>query len=203
MASRCLRENAYSLRCRKEREREKFHDTSLGFGNAGRMDKVQIAQTLLLDPLNEATSLLHRFQHAKGLRGYVQERVHVLVPIGALMMFISLGCTAATVLYLGGTRPLLVLLSMLLAPFVLFGSLFVQAYVFGSWLEGRALDRALHRGPPVKDLDLGRMPSVPWVFAALFLFAPLAMLVSVVPALGILLILLLAGAPVAFARFDR
>ena len=32
--------------------------------------------------------------------------------------------------------------------------------------------------------------------------APLAMLVSVVPALGILLILLLIGTPVAFARLD-
>jgi hypothetical protein len=91
---------------------------------------------------------------------------------------------------------------MLFAPFVLLGSLFVQVYVFGSWLEGRALDRALHRRPPVKQLDLGRMPSVPWVLAAFFLFAPLAMLVAVVPALGVLLIVLLIGTPVAFARLD-
>lgn len=165
------------------------------------MDTAQIAQTLLLDPLNEATSLYQRYQQAPALRGYLQERKRFLVPIGALMVFISLGCSAASVLYLGGTRPVLVLLAMLFAPFVLVGSLFVQVYVFGSWLEGRALDRALHRRP-VKQLDLGRMPSVPWVLAAFFLFAPLAMLVSVVPALGILLILLLIGTPVAFARLD-
>jgi len=166
------------------------------------MDTAQIAQALLLDPLNDATSLYQRYQQAPALRGYIQERKRFLVPIGALMVFISLGCSAASVLYLGGTRPVLVLLAMLFAPFVLLGSLFVQVYVFGSWLEGRALDRALHRRHPVKQLDLGRMPSVPWVLAAFFLFAPLAMLVSVVPALGILLIVLLIGAPVAFARLD-
>lgn len=167
------------------------------------MDKAQIAQAVLLDPLNEAISLYRRYQQAPGLRTYIQERKRFLVPIGALMVLISLGCSAASVLYLGGTRPFLVLLSMLLAPFVLFGSLFVQIYVFGSWLEGRALDRALHRRRPVKEFDLGRMPSVPWIFAGLFLFAPLAMLVSVMPAFGIFLILLLAAAPVAFARLDR
>ena len=166
------------------------------------MDTAQIAQTLLLDPLNDATSLYRRYQQAPGLRSYIQERMRLLVPIGALMVFVSLGCSAASVLYLGGTRPILVLLAMLFAPFVLLGSLFVQVYVFGSWLEGRALDRALHRRPPVKQLDLGRMPSVPWVLAAFFLFAPLAMLISVVPALGILLIVLLIGTPVAFARLD-
>jgi len=85
------------------------------------VDKAQIAQTLLLDPLNEATSLFRRYQDAPGLRGYIQDRMRFLVPIGALMVLISLGCTAATVLYLGGTRPVLVLLAMLIAPFVLFG----------------------------------------------------------------------------------
>jgi len=109
------------------------------------MDTAQIAQTLLLDPLNEATSLYQRYQQAPALRGYIQERKRFLVPIGALMVFISLGCSAASVLYLGGTRPVLVLLAMLFAPFVLVGSLFVQVYVFGSWLEGRALDRALRK----------------------------------------------------------
>jgi hypothetical protein len=198
-----LRENAYSLRCRNAPEREKFHDVRRRFGNAGRVDKAQIAQTLLLDPLNEATSLFRRYQGAPGLRGYIQDRMRYLAPIGALMVLISLACTAATVLYLGGTRSVLVLLAMLIAPFVLFGSLFVQVYVFGSWLEGRAFERTLQRRRPVTPLDMGRMPSVPWVFAGLFLVAPLAMLVSVMPALGVLLILLLAAAPVAFARLDR
>ena len=52
------------------------------------MDTAQIAQTLLLDPLNEATSLYQRYQQAPALRGYIQERKRFLVPIGALMVFI-------------------------------------------------------------------------------------------------------------------
>ena len=168
------------------------------------MDKAQIAQFLLLDPLNEAMGLVRRYKEAKGFRGYVQERMKFLVPIGGLMFVISVGCAAATVLYLGGTRPILVLFAILLVPFVLLGSLFVQAYTFGAWLENRALAKALHRKPLVKGgIDLGTLPPVPWLLAALFLGLPLLMLFAVVPGLGIALILLLVAAPVAFARLDR
>ena len=111
------------------------------------MDKAQIAQSLLLDPLNEALSLYRRYQEGKGFKHYVTERMALLLPIGLLMAVTSIACAAATVLYLGGTRSFLVLLAILLVPFVLLGSAFVQAYIFLSWLEGRALAKALHRKP--------------------------------------------------------
>lgn len=169
-----------------------------------RMDKAQVAQTLLLDPVNEAMSLVRRYKEGKGFRGYVRERMKFLVPIGALMFVISVGCAAATVLYLGGTRPILVLFAILLVPFVLIGSFFVQAYTFAAWLENRALSKALHRKPPVtRGIDLGTLPPVPWLLAALFLGLPLLMLFAVVPGVALALILLLVAAPVAFARLDR
>jgi len=82
----------------------------------------------LLGVLNDALNLVERFQKGEGFRAYVLGRLSLVVPIGLLMILTSLACTAATVLYLGGTRPLLVLLAILLVPFVLVGSLFVQAY---------------------------------------------------------------------------
>lgn len=167
----------------------------------------------LLGVLNEALNLVQRFQEGEGFRAYVLGRLSLVVPIGLLMILTSLACTAATVLYLGGTRPLFVLLAILLVPFVLVGSLFVQAYAFFSWLESRALARALHRKPRPGPLaawlmrklgvDMGSLPPVPWALAAIFLVLPLAMLVMLAPKLGLLLILLQVLAPIVFARFDR
>jgi hypothetical protein len=181
---------------------------------ADREQSVQnrIAQYLLFGVIQDAMDLVRRFQEGQGFRGYVRERTALLVPIGLLVLLTSIGCAAATVLYLGGTRSLLVLLALLLVPFVLVGSLFVQAYVFASWLEGRALAKALHRRPPPgaiaarlrkAGIDMGSMPSVPWALAALFLVLPLAMLASVVPMLAWTLIALHILAPVVFARLDR
>lgn len=177
------------------------------------MDKGQIAQSLFLNPLNEGMSLVRRYQEGRGLRTYVQERMPLLVPVGVLIAFTSLAFAAGTVLYLGGTRSVLVLFAMLLVPVVLAGSFLVQAYVFASWLEGRALARALQRKPrpagPITmrlrhaGMDMGTMPPVPWVLALLFIALPFAMLFEVAPMFAALLMLLHIAAPFAFARLDR
>lgn len=173
----------------------------------------KVAQYVLLGALDDALNLVQRFQEGGGFKDYVLERLRLIVPIGVLMAITSIGCAAATVLYLGGTRPMLVLLSILLVPFVLLGSFFVQAYVFAFWLENRALTKALRHRPagagPIAarlrkaGINVGSVPPVPWVLAALFLLLPLAMLTMVVPWLGVLLIVLLISAPVAYVRLDR
>lgn len=173
----------------------------------------KVAQYVFLKAFDDALNLLQRYQQPGGFRGYVQERMRFIAPIGALMAVTSMGCAAATVLYIGGTRPMLVLLSILLVPFVLLGSFFVQAYVFGFWLENRALAKALRHSPagtgPMAarlrkaGINVGSVPPVPWLLAAIFLLLPLAMLAMVMPWLGILLIVLLIAAPVAYARLDR
>jgi hypothetical protein len=180
---------------------------------ANRDRSAQKVEQHLLGVVNDALNLVRRFQEVQGFRDYVLGRLSLVVPIGVLIVLTSIGCAAATVLYLGGTRPLLVLLAMLLVPFVLVGSLFVQAYVFFSWLENRALAQALHRKAPrgpvaawmIRKLgaDMGSLPPVPWVLAAIFLLLPLAMLVMLVPKVGLALVVLLVLAPIAFARFDR
>jgi hypothetical protein len=176
------------------------------------VDKAQLAQSLLLDPVNEAMGLARRYQEVPGFRYYVKERMALVVPIGLLMFITSLALAAATVLYLGGTRSFFVLLAIFLVPVILAGSAFVQGYVFAAWLEGRALAKALHRKPAVRGpitaqlhkagIDLGNPPPVPWVLAVLFLVLPLAMLWSVFPTLAFLLIVLHVAAPFAFARLE-
>jgi hypothetical protein len=173
----------------------------------------KVAQYVLLGALDDGLNLVQRYQEGGGFRNYVQERMRLIAPIAVLMAVTSMGCAAATVLYVGGTRPMLVLLAILLVPFVLLGSFFVQVYIFGFWLENRALAKALRHRPaaagPVAarlrraGINVGAVPPVPWVLAALFLFLPLAMLAMVVPWLGILLIVLLIAAPVAYAKLDR
>lgn len=181
------------------------------------MDKAQIAQSiaqsLLLDPLNEGMSLVRRFQEARGFREYIQERTKLLAPIAVLVALTSLACAAATVMYIGGMQPILVLLSLFLAPVILAGSAFVQAYIYLSWLENRAIAKALRRAPrpggPITaqlrkaGIDLGTLPRVPWVLAIVFLFLPLSMLVVIVPKVGFTLVALHLLAPFVFVRLDR
>lgn len=173
----------------------------------------KVAQYLLLGVVEDALNLVQRYQEGQGFQGYVLERMRLVVPVGLLILVTSIGCAAATVLYIGGTRPTLVLLAILLVPFVLLGSFFVQAYVFAFWLENRALARDLHHRPAAAGpmaarlrkagINVGSIPPVPWALAALFLVLPLGMLTVVVPKVGIALIALLVVAPVAFARLDR
>src|SRR5262245_62217934 len=143
------------------------------------VDKAQIAQSLFLDPVNEAVSIARRYQEGRGLRAYVRDRMALIAPMVVLMAVTSLACAAATVLYLGGTRSFFVLLAIFLVPIVLAGSAFVQAYIYASWLEGRALQKALHRRPVITGpisarlqkagIDLGRGPAVRWVHEGLLI----------------------------------
>jgi hypothetical protein len=181
------------------------------------MDKAQtaqsLAQSLLLDPLNDGLNLVRRYQEVRGFRSYVAERAKLLAPIAVLVVATSLACAAATVMYVGGMQRILVLLSLLLAPIILAGSGFVQAYIYLSWLENRALANALrhplHPGGPIRTqlrkagIDLGALPRVPWVLTLVFLLLPLSMLVAIVPRVGITLVVLHFAAPFVFARFDR
>ena len=169
----------------------------------------------LTDPLKDALNLANRFQQGELFRKYVVERMWLVVPAAFLMLATSLALAFGIVMFVGGTRPLMVLLSLLLAPLVLVGSLFVQGYVFLSWLEGRALAKSLGRRARKArgrvaawiqkhlDADLGTLPPVPWLLAAIFLGLPLLSLLMAAPMLAIAVIVLQVLAPVAFARLDR
>lgn len=167
------------------------------------------------DPMRDALSLVQRYQQGELFRRYVTQRMWLVAPAALLIIATSLTLAFGIVMFVGGTRPWTVLLSLLLAPFVLAGSLFVQGYVFLSWLEGRSLANSLGhavgkgRGKLAAwiekqlDADLGAMPSVPWLLAAIFLLAPLVALILAAPKLAIAVVVLQILAPIAFARLDR
>jgi hypothetical protein len=169
----------------------------------------------LLGSVNDALALAQRFREVDGFRRYVRRRLRLVIPALALLLVTGFACAMATVMLLLGPQPLLALLGLLLAPLVLAGSLFVQLYVFFAWLEERALARSLgHRTGPAPGrfaawtehklgADLGRMPPVPWVLAAIFVLAPLAVLTQLAPKSAALLIVLLVLAPILYARLDR
>jgi len=160
----------------------------------------KLAQYLLFGVLEDGVNLYHRLQEGTVFHRYVLSRLPLVVPACLLMGIISLACAAGSVMYLGGTRSALVIVGLIFAPFVALGGLFVQAYVFFSWLENRALARVLaHRKPGT----IGRIPPVPWVLAVIFLVLPLVALVEVHPRLGIALIVIGVLAPFAYARLDR
>lgn len=152
---------------------------------------------MVFSVLSDALNLAHRLKEGAVFRNYLARRLGLVVPLALLALATSIACTAATVLYIGGTHSLLLLLAFFLIPVVLFGSLFVQAYVLLSWLEGRALAKAYPqrmRRPP--------LPAVPWLLAGLALGAPLFFFVLLAPELALPLIGLLIAAPVVYARLD-
>lgn len=174
-----------------------------------------IVRLLPLETLKEAQNLARRYQEGKALRLYVHERMRLVIPVGLLIVVISVTCAVATLVFLADIHPLLALPALLLLPLVLIGSLFVQFYVFFSWLENRALARALARrsqpaqGPVAQWLekkagvDLGTPPPVPWILATLILFVPLVMLASFALGFALGLVVLAILAPIVYARFDR
>lgn len=174
-----------------------------------------IVRFLPLETMKEAQNLALRFQEGKAFRLYVLARMPLVLPAVLLILVIGIACASAIVVFLAGLSSLLALPAILLMPFVLVGSLFVQAYVFFAWLENRALARALGHSPkPAQGalavwlsekwgVDMGTLPPVPWVLAAVVLFAPLAMLASFAFGIALILIVLAILAPIVYARFDR
>lgn len=162
-----------------------------------------IAQYLPLEKtFRDAWKLAERFQHAEGFRQYLSRRAAFVVPAVALFVLISIACAAALVILFAERHAMLALPGMVLAPFVLLGSFFVETFVFFSWLEGRALAQALGRRSKGR-FDFGALPRVPWVLAALFLGLPLLALAAVSVTAALVLILLAVLITVAIARFDR
>jgi hypothetical protein len=174
-----------------------------------------IMRFLPLETLKEARDLVNRFEDVEGFRLYVLERKWLVIPAVLVIVLVSIACAAGTVVFLAGAYSLLTLPALLLAPVILIGSLFVQLYIFFYWLENRALARALgHRAKPVQGMlaawvsrklgvDMGTFPPVPWILAAIVLFAPLAMLAYFALKIALVLIVLAILAPILFARLDR
>jgi len=174
-----------------------------------------IVRLLPLQTLSDAQDLAIRYKKVEGLQFYVRERKRLVIPAVVLIVIISIACAAGVVVFLAEAYSLLVLPALLLAPVILVASLFVQMYVFFYWLENRALAHALGHRPKAAQgvpaawllkklgVDMGAPPPVPWILAAVVLFAPLVMLAYVELTAVVVLIVVAVLMPILFARFDR
>ena len=149
---------------------------------------------------NEALGLFNRFREGETFRHYVEERLRLVMPVCCLMLLVSVCAGAGVLLALGQVHHGLVLAGVLLMPVVLLGSLFVQAYVFFTWLENRAL---AHRSHPEARASMGPLPQVPWVLASVVILIPLALLATVAWQGALVVAGLAAAAPFAYAMLDR
>lgn len=173
-----------------------------------------IVRFLPLQTLRDAQDLVRRFREVEGIQLYVQERKGLVVAATLVIVFISIACAVGVVVFLADRHSLLALLGILLMPVALAGSFFVMAFVFLSWIEGRALARDLgHRHRPQAavpaaslarkiGLYMGPVPPVPWLLAVMFLFVPLAMLAVAWLSAALTVILLGSLMPVVYAKFD-
>lgn len=169
----------------------------------------------ITDPMKDVLGLAHRFQQGELFRRYLKQRTTLIAPFALLMLGTSLAFAFGIVAYIGGTRSLLVLFSLLIAPFVLIGSLLVQVYLFLGWLENRALAQSLGRRARKKRLkpiawleskvqaDLASPPAMPWLLIGIFIALPLLILLLAAPSIAFTLVALHALAPLGFARLDR
>jgi hypothetical protein len=142
-----------------------------------------------VDILTEAPNLVRRYRHGDAFRHYVQDRRPLVIAALVIFSTISLATTSGMVVYIGGTNAMVVLLCLLLAPFVLLGSVFVQGYIFFSWLERRALGSQ-------------RPVDVPWTLAFLFVAVPFFVLALLSLKLACTLLAVAMLTPVAYALID-
>ena len=167
-----------------------------------------------LETLSSAQALALRLREVDGIRAYVNERMRLVLPALLVMVFISIACAIGVVVFLADRHTLLTLLGILLLPVTLVGSLFVQAYVFFSWIEGRALARELrHRHQPAPGalalwlsrkfgLDMSPYPPVPWGLTVGFLVIPWSLLALTWSSLALVVCLLGLLLPLAYAKLD-
>jgi hypothetical protein len=167
-----------------------------------------------MDILTETQNLWQRFQRGGAFRNYLSQRLVLVVPALVIFVLFSVATTAGTVITLGGTRSILVLVGLLAAPLVLLGSLFVQVFVFLQWLENRAIAQATHHTPPTARDELKQLfpglwsvvkgfpPAVLAIGGALLL-APLVFVWHLSASVALLLLALLAATPAAYSLLDR
>jgi hypothetical protein len=169
-------------------------------------------QITVMRTLDDAMKLLQRFDKGQGFKRYVKSRMRIVVPMGMLIAATGVVFASATIV-LAGPRVWLALPSLILAPLILIGSVFVQAFLFFSWLENRAVAKALgHPGAPPGPFakwvrrnlraDLGTPPAVPWDLAAIFIALPLVILAAVSWKVAAIVVAAHLAAPVACARLD-
>jgi len=147
--------------------------------------------------VDDALGLVARARGSERLRAYLQERQALILAAGAVMLIVGLACAAGVATFLAGLSPWMALPGLVLGALSVAASVAAQAYLFFSWLEGRALAKALgHR------VDLGPVPAIPWPLVSTVVFLPLVLLALAAPVSAVVIVLIGAATPILFARLE-
>ena len=166
-----------------------------------------------MDIFTEAPNLLRRYREAAAFRRYVEDRTPLVLLAVLVFAAFSIVTTATTIVFFGTKHPILMLVSLLIAPFILGASLVVFLFVFFSWLEARAMARLAGRPAPVHGKDtlslpglrsaLEQFPPIPWLFAGIFIGVPLIIAALVSATTGAVLLAAVLATPILYALLDR
>lgn len=166
-----------------------------------------------MDIYSEARNLIERYEKGDAFRLYLRRRLPLVILPLLLFLVFSVACSVG-IIELMGTNRMLAFLAVLVTPFILIGSLFVQVYVFFSWLEVRALARmSARRHRPAKGARgawlsnlrsrVGKPPPIPWGPVAVFVIAPFLLLALVSVKAAALLLAFAILTPILFSLLDR
>jgi hypothetical protein len=180
------------------------------------MDPIQsrFVTFFLTGPAGDAKRLLYRFREVDSLSFYVRRNKWLVTFAILVILLTSLASLLGIFSLLPDMHWFFVLPLLVLLPVFLAGSLFVQMFVFFSWIEGRSLARLLRRrklpkGPIARwllrktGLDMSPFPPAPWMLAVVFLFLPLGLLLHVWPVAAVVVIAPAVAMPILYARLDR
>src|SRR5262245_31431522 len=156
-----------------------------------------MTHNFLLESFEDARNLIGRCVHSEVFRRYLKTHAFVVAPALLVILISSVAFAGATVVFFAGPRALLAFLGLLLTPLVLLGSLAVQLYLFTSWLEALALQRAFGHAKPL------RIPPLALTLAAAFVAVPLLLLAAVAWPVALSLLIAAGAALWVCVRFDR
>jgi hypothetical protein len=163
--------------------------------------------------LRDARDFALKFQNDEVFRDYVVSRVWAVLPVVLVFFLVSTICSIdimfRTVRLVSDPPVWLRFFALLFGAAVWLCGVVGQVYVFLIWLEERAAQRdRSERGKRV------RVPSgvlaylkysralPPWILILIFVVLPLAIMARGAPLAALILVMLMALAPVLFKKFD-
>lgn len=136
-----------------------------------------------------AHALFRRYEKGTAFRIYLKRHSLEVLVAALVLVAISLACTAATIVFVGGMSAWRVFLALLLAPLVLAANLGMLLYVLFAWLETRAIPAPL--------------PEPPWVPLAALVGVPFLMLAWLSWPAALAAAALAAALPFVYLRLEQ
>ena len=163
--------------------------------------------------LRDARDFALKFQNDEVFRDYVGSRIWAVLPVVLIFFLVSTICSIdvmfRTVRLVSDPPLWLRFFALLVGAVVWLCGVVGQLYVFLIWLEERAAQRdRSERGKRVR-VPAGFLAYLkysralpPWILVLVFVALPLAIMAHAAPLAALILVMLVALAPVLFKKFD-